>query len=140
MPAATSPRETYLERLPDGVASDVVAVEWMEFLVGRSGLAGAMRAVDYYVDVGWIGEAVGRELKALLVGLDDRPSMARRPDGSMTVDDHLRSLSFVQRLCGDHPSIAELTRSGRDFPVGADAEIAERPSDLSRGEPYGIQR
>lgn len=139
-PATAATRDTYLERLPDGVASDVVAVEWMEFLIGRTGLAGAMRAVDYYVDVGWIGDPLKEDLKSLLVGLDDRPSMAGRSDGSLRVEDHLRSLAFVQRLCGDHPSVAEVTRSRRDFPVGIEAEIAERPTDRSRGEPYGIQR
>lgn len=130
----------YLPAIPDGMGGEALAMEWVEFLVGRSSAAGAMRAFAHYEDLGWIGEPAAEQLRTLLVGADGSPNGARPPDGSLTTDDHLRSLSFIQRLQGDLPTLTEYGQAGRERTHRPDAVPSAAEAGREEGKPHGIQR
>jgi len=57
-----------VEELPDGLASEVLVMEWLAHLMERAGPAGALRAVEHYESVGWIGASVRDRLVSLIGG------------------------------------------------------------------------
>ena len=86
----------YLPRLPEALAAEYTVFEWLDFLTRKAGFKGALRALEYYRSVGWIGEPAEERLREYLVGMDvERPRGAA--DG-VAVDDHLLSLVYVGRL------------------------------------------
>lgn len=95
--AATGDLERpYLPRLPEALAAEYTVFEWLDFLTRKGGFKRALRALEYYRSVGWIGEAAEDRLREYLVGMDvDRP---RGREGGLGVDDHLLSLVYVGRL------------------------------------------
>jgi flagellar protein FlaE len=95
--AATGEMERpYLPRLPEALAAEHAVFEWLDFLTRKAGFKRALRALEYYRSIGWIGEAAEDRLREYLVGMDvDRP---RGEEGRLAVDDHLLSLVYVGRL------------------------------------------
>ncbi|WP_254830939.1 FlaD/FlaE family flagellar protein [Haloglomus salinum] len=97
-------RRPHLDALPDGYASDVVVMEWLEFLVDQGGVDGAARTIAYYESIGWLGEAAAEDLQTYLGGFgeaaaedlpDPEPVEARSP---LSVQCHRTSLRYVSRL------------------------------------------
>ncbi|MFB6282115.1 MAG: FlaD/FlaE family flagellar protein [Haloferacaceae archaeon] len=95
--AATGEMERpYLPHLPEALAAEYAVFEWLDFLTRKGGFKRALRALEYYRSIGWIGEAAEERLREYLVGMDvERP---RGEDGGLAVDDHLLSLVYVGRL------------------------------------------
>jgi flagellar protein FlaE/flagellar protein FlaC len=104
-PAASNGRggKPYLAELPNGYASDLVVMEWLEFLVEEFGPEDAVRSIDYYGDIGWISESVEEELLAFVSGFADVDSVDTDETGpaSLEIDDHIQSLTFLSQLTGD---------------------------------------
>jgi flagellar protein FlaE len=95
--AGTPAEETpYLATLPGGLATDLIVVEWLEFLTDASGYREAARAIDYYEDIDWIGPAVAEDLQEYLGGFDEVEASG---DG-LTIDDHTTSLEYISQLDG----------------------------------------
>jgi flagellar protein FlaE/flagellar protein FlaC len=93
----------YLAELPNGYVSDLVVMEWLEFLVTEFGPEDAVRTVEYYGDIGWISESVEEDLLAFVSGFADVDSVETEETGPATLEigDHIRSLTFLSRLTGD---------------------------------------
>jgi archaellum component FlaD/FlaE len=93
----------YLAELPSGYASDLVVMEWLEFLVTEFGPEDAVRTIDYYGDIGWISESVEADLLAFASGFAEVDSVEADEIGpaSLEIDDHIQSLTFLSRLTGD---------------------------------------
>jgi archaellum component FlaD/FlaE/archaellum component FlaC len=105
MPSSERP---YLTDLQNGYVSDMVVMEWLTYLVEESDPLEAHRAIKYYEDVEWIDETVADRLWNFLDGFPrDGPEDALPPRRDMsypselTVDHHIRSLSFIANLAGD---------------------------------------
>jgi archaellum component FlaD/FlaE len=94
---AAGPGKPYLSTLPDGYAADLLAVEWLEFLVTESSVREAREAVGYYERIDWISDAVADDLRSYLAGFDAADGAG--PD-SLTIDHHTRSLRYVSQLDG----------------------------------------
>ena len=84
----------YLERLPDALAAERTVFEWLDFLARGAGFRDAVRALEYYRSIGWLGERAEDRLREYLVGLDAPPGGG----GGLDADDHLLSLVYVGRL------------------------------------------
>ncbi|ERH10927.1 MAG: putative archaeal flagellar protein D/E [halophilic archaeon J07HX64] len=84
----------YLSGAPDGHLAELLVLQWLEYLVARTGVHGTLKTLDYYRDLGWIDEDAERQLRTYLSALDGPRS---DPPG-LTADDHRTSLCFVERL------------------------------------------
>ena len=91
--AGGDPEKPYLRELPETYAGELIVFEWLSYLLEKAGYRGANGAIDYYVEVEWITEAVGDDLEDYLLGLEERSA-----DGELTIDDHLLSLVHVGKL------------------------------------------
>lgn len=98
-PATDSPagadvgdRKPYVESLPESASTEVMTVEWLEYLVDEVGIRGTVRALDYYETIGWLTEEAVEELNEYLAAFED-------PDQEdLSVEHHLRSLDYVEEL------------------------------------------
>ncbi|MFC4551452.1 MULTISPECIES: FlaD/FlaE family flagellar protein [Halorussus] len=93
----------YLVALPSGYVSDLVVMEWLEFLVTEFGADDAVRTITYYGDIGWISDSVEEELLAFVSGFADVDEVDAEETGPATleIDDHIQSLTFLSQLTGD---------------------------------------
>jgi archaellum component FlaD/FlaE len=85
----------YIASLPEGYGSDVILVEWLEFLVTEAGIRETSKAIDYYESVGWISEDVAAEMDEYLSGFQETGR------GSLVIDHHKQSLEFINQLNGN---------------------------------------
>ncbi|WP_336326938.1 FlaD/FlaE family flagellar protein [Halovenus sp. HT40] len=82
----------YVDSLPDGFSSEVMTVEWLEYLVDEVGIRGTIRALEYYETIGWLTEDAVAELDGYLDAFEE-PSKA-----DLSIEHHLRSLDYVEEL------------------------------------------
>ncbi|SFR98472.1 flagellar protein FlaE [Halomicrobium zhouii] len=111
--AATDGGKPYLATLPSGFASDLIVVEWLEFLLQQAGHREAARAIDYYETIDWIDEDVAADLQEVLRGFDD----VGGGDGGLTIDHHTRSLQYISQLdddSGQAVALSKLVGGGAD--------------------------
>lgn len=90
-----------LERLPDDTVSTMVALKWLSFLIDRAGLQNLENVLEFYYTIGWISEEVLETLLKYANGT--RPHQREpswKPDDKLTIQDHLISLLFIERLRG----------------------------------------
>lgn len=113
----------YLTSLDGSAAERVTAMEWGRHLGGAFGAAGALDALRYYEDVGWIGENVKRAMADYVRGL---PIDALEADPDYEVDlseeladledtpfaVHARSLEYVAAIANDNITHQLATISG----------------------------
>jgi archaellum component FlaD/FlaE/archaellum component FlaC len=92
----------YLERPPDGYLSDVVMLEWLDFLVDAYDARNAVRAINYYERIGWIGEPMRDHCVEMVMGITDADYVYRDEFGTTDISmaDHRRSLGYVEELAG----------------------------------------
>lgn len=103
-----------LDGVPDDAGSVMLTLEWLDFLVYRAGVHGALGALDYYRDVGWLTGRAERQLRSYLRGLD-APGSGTGGLGALDARDHRQSLVFVSRLAaGDGLPRPEADRAGRE--------------------------
>jgi archaellum component FlaD/FlaE len=82
----------YLTSIPDGFAAEVITVEWLEYLVEELGVAGTVRALQYYEKIDWLTEDAAEELGAYLDGFD----VAQK--GTLSVEHNRQTLEYVEEL------------------------------------------
>jgi flagellar protein FlaD len=86
-----------LEHLDHNPMTAVILLNWIEFLMERVGRNNLMDALDYYVDIEWIGEPVRDEMLAYARGID---YYVEKPTWRLLPEDHTKSLIFIERLRG----------------------------------------
>ncbi|AGT34270.1 hypothetical protein OCC_13935 [Thermococcus litoralis DSM 5473] len=98
---AEEPKKARLETLPEDIVSTMIALKWLGFLIDRVGIQNLESVLEFYYDIGWISERV---LNALLrYAKGTRPHHRDpewKPSEKLTVQDHLISLLFIERLRG----------------------------------------
>ncbi|MFO8116294.1 MAG: FlaD/FlaE family flagellar protein [Halorubrum sp.] len=122
----------YLTELPGNYVGDLLVMEWLEFLVSESDVTDAVRAINYYERIEWVGpEAAGR-LRDFLSGFGtiDRNLVDRPGTDRLVREHHTRSLRYVTQLNGTSGHLLLLDRwddlAGGSL-VGGD------PSPVGRG-------
>ncbi|NJE04847.1 flagellar protein [Thermococcus sp. M36] len=98
-----SPSDTKarLERIPTDMVSTMMALKWLGFLIDRVGMQNLENVLEFYYQIGWISEEVLYTLLRYAEGI--RPHHREsdwRPDEKLTIQDHLVSLLFIERLRG----------------------------------------
>jgi archaellum component FlaD/FlaE len=90
----------HLETPPSGYLADVVLLEWLSDLLAEFGPRNAMRAVNHYERIGWIGEPMADHCFAMLQGLSEGQQPFRDETGptDLSMADHRRSLRYVEEL------------------------------------------
>ena len=90
-----------LERLPDDMVSTMIALKWLGFLIDKAGIQNLENVLEFYYRIGWISENV---LNTLLTYANGTKPHYRepnwRPEDKLTIQDHLISLLFIERLRG----------------------------------------
>ena len=90
-----------LEHLPNDTASTMIALKWLGFLIDRAGVLNLENILEFYYTIGWISEEVLESLLKYANGT--RPHQREpnwKPDDKLTIQDHLISLLFIERLRG----------------------------------------
>lgn len=90
-----------LEKLPDDAVSTMIALKWLGFLIERAGMQNLENVLEFYYTIGWISEEVLETLLKYANGT--RPHQREpnwKPDDKLTIQDHLISLLFIERLRG----------------------------------------
>ncbi len=90
-----------LEHIPNDMVSTMMALKWLGFLIERVGMQNLEEVLEFYYQIGWISEEVLNTLLRYAEGI--RPHHREpdwRPDEKLTIQDHLVSLLFIERLRG----------------------------------------
>jgi flagellar protein FlaE len=128
----TEPDESiHLREFPEGYTAEVTVLQWIEYLIEVGGKQGARDVLGYYVDVGWISQAVEDELRTYLDGIRRQSEDAEFVGGGISEFDpehHRQSLRFVARLAEDGDGLAMVERvdGATDLAVGA-PKVADQP-------------
>ncbi|MFB6109816.1 MAG: FlaD/FlaE family flagellar protein [Halodesulfurarchaeum sp.] len=86
----------YLEAVPEQYAARLTVFEWLEFALERGGSRRTLQALEYYVDIGWLGETAAEDLKDYVRVFQD--ASGATGDRPFETADHLVSLVYVARL------------------------------------------
>jgi flagellar protein FlaE len=86
----------YLETMPGKYAAEITLFEWLDFLLERGGVKRSLEAIDYYENIGWVGESAAAELQDHIRGFAGPADEEAHEDFEMT--DHVLSLVFIGRL------------------------------------------
>ena len=86
----------YLKTMPGKYAAEITLFEWLEFLLERGGVKRSLQALDYYENVGWIGEEASEQLRDHVRGFAGPADEEEHTDLEMA--DHVLSLVFIARL------------------------------------------
>lgn len=80
----------------------VVLLKWLSYLIEKIGKNQLPTLLDYYVDIHWISENVCTDLLTYAKGLSGEKKEHKEQEKPLdfTMDDHLQSLFFIQRLKG----------------------------------------
>ena len=99
---AAGGEKPYLTQLPGDYVGDLVVMEWLEFLVGKSNVTDAARAVNYYERIEWIGPNVADQLRSFLSGFGDidRNKVDRPGTEHLERNHHIKSLKYIMQLNG----------------------------------------
>jgi len=68
-------------------------LEWVQFMLSKVGQEGFDDLVNYYVDIGWISEAVADVLRRYARGINVEATQAY-----MLPEDHAKSLDYITRI------------------------------------------
>ena len=102
----------YLTELPGDYVGDLLVMEWLEFLVSESDVTDAVRAINYYERIEWIGPDAAARLRDFLSGFGtiDRNLVDRPGTDHLVREHHTRSLRYVTQLNGTSGHLALLDR------------------------------
>ncbi len=100
--AETTDGRPYLKTIPAGFTEELLALEWIEFLVEESGPQEAYSALIYYERIGWLGADAGDHLRQLLSGHPAVTESVRGTGGplGLSAEQHTQSLRYVAQLAG----------------------------------------
>ncbi|GAB7009660.1 FlaD/FlaE family flagellar protein [Halorubrum trueperi] len=102
----------YLTELPGDYVGDLLVMEWLEFLVSESDVTDAVRAINYYERIEWVGPAAAARLRDFLSGFGtiDRNIVDRSGTDRLVREHHTRSLRYVTQLNGTSGHLLLLDR------------------------------
>ncbi|MFB6110037.1 MAG: FlaD/FlaE family flagellar protein [Halodesulfurarchaeum sp.] len=102
--AADATTQPHLTEPPAGYLSDVLLMEWLDFLVSEFDTRNAIRALNHYEQIGWIGEPMRDHCLDVLQGIADEEFPYRDESGptELAMEDHRRSLRYIEDLGSDH--------------------------------------
>ncbi|MGM0371334.1 MAG: FlaD/FlaE family flagellar protein [Halobacteriota archaeon] len=102
--AADAADQPHLAHPPDGYLADVLLMEWLDYLVSDFDARNAIRAINHYERIGWIGEPMRDHCFEVLEGITDAEYPYRDESGptDLTMDDHRRSLRYIEDLGTGH--------------------------------------
>jgi flagellar protein FlaD len=86
-----------LQNINNNPETSVVLLNWVEFLMEKVGRNNLMDVLDYYTEIGWIGEGVSSKILAYASGID---YYDEKPTWKLMPQDHTKSLMFIERLTG----------------------------------------
>ncbi len=86
-----------LERLNDGMRSQILALKWLGYLLQHTNHEGLKHLLHYYRNIGWIGEAAEKKLISMAEGLKSTGTGEWR----LPVRVHLTSLLFIKSLMNE---------------------------------------
>ncbi|AHG03740.1 flagella E [Halobacterium sp. DL1] len=86
----------YLQTMPGKYAAEITLFEWLEFLLERGGVKRSLQALDYYENIGWVGEEASEKLRNHVRGFAGPADEEAHADLGMA--DHVLSLVFIARL------------------------------------------
>ncbi len=90
-----------LEKLPQDMASTLIALKWLGFLIDRAGMQNLEQVLEFYYEIGWISEDVLNTMLKYANGTKPHHREPNwRPEDKLTIQDHLISLLFIERLRG----------------------------------------
>ncbi|GGM70398.1 archaellum component FlaD/FlaE [Halarchaeum rubridurum] len=92
--------DAYLSSLSSTYATDILLLRWLSMLLDTAGSSGALEALEYYAQIGWISRPVQRQLETLISGADED---AIDPDAEQSLEEipvevHDRSSQHIQRI------------------------------------------
>ncbi|TKX77276.1 flagella accessory C family protein, partial [Halorubrum sp. SD626R] len=102
----------YLTELPGDYVGDLLVMEWLEFLVSESDVTDAVRAINYYERIEWVGPEAAARLRDFLSGFGtiDRNVVDRPGTDRLVREHHTRSLRYVTQLNGTSGHLMPLDR------------------------------
>jgi flagellar protein FlaE/flagellar protein FlaC len=111
-------------------------MEWLEFLVSESDVTDAVRAINYYERIEWIGPDAAARLRDFLSGFGtiDRNLVDRPGTDRLVREHHTRSLRYVTQLNGTSSHTILLDRWD-DLAGGS--MVGGGPVNGRRGRPRG---
>ncbi len=118
-PAADKPRAPFkkrykLEAVGDDVVSLMVALRWLEFLLDNYGAENTLDILDYYESLGWISPAA-KEQMFKFTKITGIMAPAQEYKIKPTIQDHIVTMLFIEKLNGGEISRDLIERLERDF-------------------------
>jgi flagellar protein FlaD len=122
-------REYILDAIPGDMQATITVFRWLDFLLHRVKRERLLPLMNYYHDIGWIGEKARKQLMTMARGtLQDVESFSLEEDelGSsnataetmiyrpvaeyrLSATDHIRSLMFIKKITGETLDGTEMT-------------------------------
>nr|O06637.2 RecName: Full=Putative flagella-related protein D [Methanococcus voltae]AAB57828.2 putative flagella-related protein D [Methanococcus voltae PS] len=107
---------TRLHELPEDTLSTMLIFKWLEFLISRVGTNNLVDVLDYYYTLKWIsGKSVNKLLKISKNMKYFHEDMEWKASKSMTPEDHVVSLLYIEKLAGRPISMDELEEMEREI-------------------------
>ncbi|MCS3900753.1 FlaD/FlaE family flagellar protein [Methanococcus voltae] len=107
---------TRLQELPEDTLSTMLIFKWLEFLISRVGTNNLVDVLDYYYSLKWIsGKSVNKLLKISKNMKYFHEDMEWKASKSMTPEDHVVSLLYIEKLAGRPISVDELEEMEREI-------------------------
>ena len=101
VPHTPSNGRARLEKIPQDMASTLIALKWLGFLIDRVGMQNLEQVLEFYYEIGWISEDVLNTMLKYANGTKPHHREPNwRPEDKLTIQDHLISLLFIERLRG----------------------------------------
>jgi len=144
--------DPYLSSLSGDAAERVTIMKWARYLGATFGTTGALRALQYYRDVNWIGDSVKRTMTEYVRGLpiedldreeDTDPSLtdALASLEGTHFEEHAKSLEFIAAIADNNieHSLAslQLTENGSLGMAGMGGDLGDRSEDLFTAPGFG---
>ncbi len=103
--------DDYLSRVDDTEETRVLMLNWAEYLIHTAGEDGALQALMYYENIGWISDEVLQQMTEYISDMAGDPDQSNdppRPDGEILerLEDtpfelHAGSLQYIADISGD---------------------------------------
>jgi archaellum component FlaD/FlaE len=92
-----------LEMIDEGnIKNIVVMLKWIEFLMERVGRENLLHTLEFYADIGWLSN----EVISVIIGYIKGVNIPQNDSNGLfvadlTVKDHIQSLLYIEKLCGN---------------------------------------
>lgn len=97
-PANLEDSDAYLATLSSGYATEVLLMEWLTVLIDIAGSSGALKALDYYENIGWISRSVKYQMEDFLAGAHVPADESARLPGDLSTEEHNHSFTYIMKL------------------------------------------